>query len=184
MGWKDKLEQGTAKAREAAEAGKARLDERAAEREAQDVAAVSSGAQPLLVVISHDEGRNARVSLYADRIERVQDRSMMSLSRARQDAEVIPLRSVSSVQAKKKGIRTNVTVYATGNTIVFRLGHDEARQFKDEIARLLLARESGAPAAPAGGDVAAQIRQLAELRDQGLLTEEEFAAKKQQLLGL
>ncbi len=29
-----------------------------------------------------------------------------------------------------------------------------------------------------------QLKQLAELRDQGILTEEEFAAKKKKLLGL
>ncbi len=42
---------------------------------------------------------------------------------------------------------------------------------------------AAAPAA-AGGDIAAQIQQLGALRDQGLLTEEEFAAKKAQLLGI
>jgi len=30
----------------------------------------------------------------------------------------------------------------------------------------------------------AQLQQLAQLRDQGILTEEEFAAKKKQLLGI
>jgi hypothetical protein len=42
------------------------------------------------------------------------------------------------------------------------------------------------PPAPAGGqdDVVAQIQQLAQLKDQGILTEEEFAAKKAQLLGI
>jgi hypothetical protein len=38
--------------------------------------------------------------------------------------------------------------------------------------------------APAGDDMAAQIEQLAQLKDQGLLTEEEFAAKKKQILGI
>ncbi len=39
------------------------------------------------------------------------------------------------------------------------------------------------PAAPAD-DVYAQLRKLAELKDAGILTEEEFATKKAQLLGL
>ncbi len=39
------------------------------------------------------------------------------------------------------------------------------------------------PAAPAD-DVYAQLRKLAELKDAGILTEEEFASKKAQLLGL
>lgn len=40
------------------------------------------------------------------------------------------------------------------------------------------------PATTPTDDVAAQIKQFAELRDQGILTEEEFSAKKKQLLGL
>jgi Short C-terminal domain len=41
------------------------------------------------------------------------------------------------------------------------------------------------PAASAGGeDAFAQLRQLAELRDQGILTEEEFAAQKAKILAM
>jgi putative oligomerization/nucleic acid binding protein len=41
-----------------------------------------------------------------------------------------------------------------------------------------------APAAPAQQDDMAQIQQLATMKDQGLLTEEEFQAKKKQILGI
>jgi Short C-terminal domain len=40
------------------------------------------------------------------------------------------------------------------------------------------------PAAPAPQDDMAQIQQLATMKDQGLLTEEEFEAKKKQILGI
>ena len=40
------------------------------------------------------------------------------------------------------------------------------------------------PAAPAEPDVAAEIQKYAALKDQGMLTEEEFAAKKKQILGI
>ena len=39
-------------------------------------------------------------------------------------------------------------------------------------------------AAPAQQDDMAQIQQLATMKDQGLLTEEEFQAKKKQILGI
>jgi hypothetical protein len=39
-------------------------------------------------------------------------------------------------------------------------------------------------AAPAPQDDMAQIQQLAAMKDQGLLTEEEFQAKKKQILGI
>ncbi len=39
-------------------------------------------------------------------------------------------------------------------------------------------------AAPAELDDAAEIQKWADLKDQGVLTEEEFAAKKKQILGI
>jgi hypothetical protein len=41
-----------------------------------------------------------------------------------------------------------------------------------------------APAAPAEVDPVAEIQKFGALRDQGLITEEEFSAKKKELLGL
>jgi hypothetical protein len=41
-----------------------------------------------------------------------------------------------------------------------------------------------APVAPAQQDYMAQIQQLSAMKNQGLLTEEEFAAKKKQILGI
>jgi len=43
---------------------------------------------------------------------------------------------------------------------------------------------AAAPAAPAQPGYVAELQQLAQLRDQGILTPEEFEAKKRQLLGL
>jgi hypothetical protein len=40
------------------------------------------------------------------------------------------------------------------------------------------------PPPPPQKDPVEQIKQLAELRDQGILTEEEFTAKKAQILGI
>ena len=41
-----------------------------------------------------------------------------------------------------------------------------------------------AQAAPAQQDDMAEIQQLATMKDQGILTEEEFQAKKKQILGI
>ncbi|GAA3685891.1 hypothetical protein GCM10023081_24140 [Arthrobacter ginkgonis] len=40
-----------------------------------------------------------------------------------------------------------------------------------------------APAAAAGGDIVGQLKDLAALKEQGILTEEEFAAQKARILG-
>ena len=44
-------------------------------------------------------------------------------------------------------------------------------------------QESAPPAGAAPDIPVEQLRELAELREQGILTEEEFAAEKQRLLG-
>lgn len=41
-----------------------------------------------------------------------------------------------------------------------------------------------APAAPAAPDYGAELEQLAKLRDQGVISPEDFEAKKKQLLGI
>jgi hypothetical protein len=41
-----------------------------------------------------------------------------------------------------------------------------------------------APAAPAAPDYTAELEKLAQLKAQGVITEEEFEAKKRQLLGI
>jgi len=43
---------------------------------------------------------------------------------------------------------------------------------------------AAAPAAPAELDEAAQIQKYAALKEQGMISEEEFAAKKKQILGI
>lgn len=153
----------------------------------QAVAARAAAKEALGILFegtSHESGRNSRVSLYADRLERVQDKKLTSISKAKQDTEVTPVRAVSSVQAKKDGMMyTKVTVYASGNDIEFRFGHDEAQRFKDALMRLVLQGPTPQPAAaPAAPDLADQLSKLASLRDQGILTEDEFAAKKADIL--
>jgi Short C-terminal domain len=46
------------------------------------------------------------------------------------------------------------------------------------------AEEQQATSAPAQPDYAAELEQLARLKEQGILTEEEFTAKKKQILGI
>lgn len=189
MGWKDKVKAVADKGQEALDqarvAQEGRKDEQEARRAQQRAEWERQGI--LFQGKSHEEGRNATVTLYADRIERVKERSMASLSRAKQDTEVTPLRSVSSVQAKKDGILwTKVTVYASGNNIDFRFHHEEAQEFKNEIQRLLLdPAKSGPPSTPPPAvDPLDQLKKLGELKNAGIISDEEFEAKKKQLLDL
>jgi hypothetical protein len=55
--------------------------------------------------------------------------------------------------------------------------YDEPEEYYDEPA-------PAAPAAPAQPSYVAELEQLSQLKAQGIITEEEFQAKKSQLLGL
>jgi len=139
----------------------------------------------IFVGVSHDEGRNAAVVLFPDRIERVRAKRVGSFSKARQDTEMTPIRSVTSVKASKDGWHTKVSVYASANVIDFRLGHAEALRFKEEIQKLMLAAPDSQQAesvAPSITDHIGQLKQLGELRDSGVLTTHEFEEKKAELL--
>ncbi len=46
------------------------------------------------------------------------------------------------------------------------------------------AAQVAAPAEPAAPDYAAELEQLARLRDQGVITADDFEAKKRQILGI
>jgi hypothetical protein len=64
----------------------------------------------------------------------------------------------------------------------------EADAYRDqEIADLQAQQAAAPPAAPAGGmsdETINQLKQLGELKDQGVLTEDEFEAQKKKLLGM
>ncbi|MFG3017381.1 SHOCT domain-containing protein [Streptomyces sp. NPDC048254] len=111
--------------------------------------------------------------------------------------EMIPAKSISSVVTKRDGLMyTKVVVVASGNTIEFRVPHDAAPGIKALLTDLVLGKipapgqtppattppvQAVAPAPQASTPVE-QLRQLAELRDAGILSEEEFAAKKAEIL--
>lgn len=96
--------------------------------------------------------------------------------------------------------RTTV-IAGTAQAVTGRVARRQAENFAERDAQIAAQRQAAyaeatapAPAAAAppspssaadasGDDVITRIKQLGELRDQGLLTEEEFAAQKAKLLG-
>jgi hypothetical protein len=57
-------------------------------------------------------------------------------------------------------------------------------QYDEQVAAQQAAAAQAAPAEPAQPDYAAELEQLAQLKAQGIITEEEFEAKKKQILGI
>lgn len=92
--------------------------------------------------------------------------------------EEIPIKNVSSVEVSK-GLLPTVTVYATGNSITFKVGV-EAQKIASCIRDLI----PGASTGNSNVDPIAQVEKLAQLLEKGLLTKEEFDIKKKQILDL
>lgn len=82
------------------------------------------------------------------------------------------------------------TAQAVGGRVAHRQQQRWVAEAQQEAAQQEAAQQAPPPPpppaaaapAPAGSDVIAQLKELAELRDQGILTEEEFATQKARLL--
>lgn len=115
--------------------------------------------------------------------------------------DMLLLEHVTNVSNRKDGMLYHLVEVQTAsggavNTIGFRVSRDEAADFRQAILNAIQARKAGsatqvnvtvaqptaAPAPATAPDHAAQLQQLAGLRDAGVLTDEEFAAKKAEIL--
>ena len=108
-------------------------------------------------------------------------------------SEIIRLTAITGIATKRDGlINTIVSVTTPSMVLAMRVHHDQSQQItrvlNDLIARAQTKQthvtvEVQAPvAAPAPVDHVDQLHKLAALRDAGVLTEEEFTAKKTEIL--
>jgi hypothetical protein len=85
---------------------------------------------------------------------------------------------------------TTAVVAGTAGAVRHRQDQKYARQDQEAYEQQVAAQQAYAqqaapqPAAAAGPDYAAELEQLAQLKAQGILTDEEFEAKKKQILGI
>jgi Short C-terminal domain len=80
---------------------------------------------------------------------------------------------------------TTAVVAGTAGAVRHRQEERYARQDQEQYEQEMAAQQAYAQqAAPAAPDYAAELEQLAQLKAQGILTEEEFEAKKKQILGI
>lgn len=83
---------------------------------------------------------------------------------------------------------TTAVVAGTAGAVRHRQDQKYAAQdqaaYNQQVADQQAYAAQQAPAAPAAPDYAAELQQLAALKGQGLITEEEFEAKKKQILGI
>jgi membrane protease subunit (stomatin/prohibitin family) len=76
------------------------------------------------------------------------------------------------------------TAVVAGTAGAVRHRQDQRYAAQDQAAYDQQMAAQQAAAAPAAPDYAAELQQLAALKGQGLITEEEFEAKKKQILGI
>ena len=84
------------------------------------------------------------------------------------------------------GMLARRMVRATVGTAVVAgtAGAVQHKQQQKYAAQDQAAAQAAVPAAPAQDDMTVQLEQLNELKNKGILTEEEFQAKKKQILGI
>jgi hypothetical protein len=83
-----------------------------------------------------------------------------------------------------RGVARTAVVAGTASAVGGRVRHRQDQRWAQQEEPQEV--PAPAPAAPAGGGESSmieQLKQLGELKEQGILTEEEFAAQKAKLLG-
>ena len=87
-----------------------------------------------------------------------------------------------------RGVARTAVIAGTASAVNGRVQRRQAERFADRDAQIVAKRqqayqEAEPPPPSGGGDVVQQLKDLAELKNQGILTDEEFAAQKARILG-
>jgi hypothetical protein len=89
-----------------------------------------------------------------------------------------------------RGVARTAAVAGTATAVSNRVSRRQAERWSGQgqgAPAYLAETPAAAPAAPAesgGGDYTAELEKLAKLRDEGVISPDDFEAKKKQLLGI
>jgi hypothetical protein len=82
-----------------------------------------------------------------------------------------------------RGVARTAVIAGTATTVSNRVSRRQANKWAEQDAQQqAAAAPAPAPAAPEQDNIA-QLKELADLHNQGILTDEEFAAQKAKILG-
>jgi hypothetical protein len=86
-----------------------------------------------------------------------------------------------------RGVARTAVVAGTATAVSNRVSRRQANRWADQESQQQYAEAPPppppAPAPQQGGDTISQLKDLAELKNQGVLTEEEFETQKARILG-
>ncbi len=87
-----------------------------------------------------------------------------------------------------RGVARTAVIAGTATHVSNNVSRRQANKWNEQAAEQQAAMPAPEQAAPqitsAADDQVAQLEQFAQLRDQGIITEADFEAKKKQILGL
>jgi len=135
--------------------------------------------QMLPVVL--DRSNLARVEIVWDQIQSLQDRVQMRKARRLDDAQQAVAGNSAWDAPAGDGSTQDLMRQALGNPAAF--AEKMRAQGMTSAGFPQGAQAAGGPAASAPADVADRVAKLADLRDRGALTEDEFQAQKGRILG-
>jgi hypothetical protein len=99
--------------------------------------------------------------------------------------EEFPYNKITSIQYKTGFALGEIAIHVAGNAALIKnVDKATTRGFGEWLRTRITASTASAAPAPQPDDPMAQLAKVADLHKQGILTDEEFAAKKKQLLGL
>jgi hypothetical protein len=81
-----------------------------------------------------------------------------------------------------RGVARTAAVAGTATAVSNRVSRRQAQRWQQQEAEQAPAQPAGAAPQGAGESTVEQLKDLAELKSQGLLTDEEFASQKAKLL--
>lgn len=148
------------------------------------------------------EGKNGQVILFEDkiRISREDIGMLYKLNQLGKGEKEIRLENITSIQLKKPSTLTKGYIQfgqsgysesddgtfdaaSDENSVLFTQGQtDEFVELRDEIEKLRQQDKEAAGASGSGVDPTEQLKNIKELHDSGVLSDEEFEEKKQDLL--
>ena len=148
------------------------------------------------------KGVNGQISVYEEKVIIERGGVLGFMSQGLAGAKTIPMDSIVSVQFKEGNMFTNGFIQfgilggresqggAFGatqdeNSVMIKAStNNEARQIKDYIESIVLNRSKKQGAVVQQLSSADELKKFKELLDDGIITQEEFDAKKKELLGL
>jgi len=98
------------------------------------------------------------------------------------DLETFPFDNISSIEKSKGMMGHRIAFFASGNKSTMKwINKGDVDEFTNYV-NSQIGKKHSASNTQQSDDIPSQIKKLAELRDQGILTDDEFNQKKSELL--